>query len=138
MSDNNFVLDGYGIYDVEFELARTTIEQKEKWRDWGKKLPALKLDPDWEIKVIPPFGGALARLVVLKGEMRVSVYFDAYARLGGMYDLENGNPIPYWEIYPAPKGANDCIKRYFLGEEPEMLEDIRKVLNGDRYEDDDW
>lgn len=41
--------------------------------------------------------------------------------------IKNDNPIPYFEIYPAP---DSDTRRYFLNETEEMMNNIRKVLNG--------
>ena len=103
---------------------RLLIESKEKWREWCNKIPALKFDSDWDVKIIPPFGGALARFTVRKGDKHVSVYFDAYSALGAMYD-EAGDPIPYYEVFNG-----EDTPRYYLNEADEMMEYIRSVLNG--------
>jgi hypothetical protein len=105
--------------------AATKVAAIEKWREWSRKMPKLKFDKDWEVAVIPPFGGAMARFVVYKGDKYVSVYFDAYSRLGWMYDDDN-NPIPYWECYPATNGD---AERFLLGQENDLMEEIRNVLN---------
>lgn len=105
-------------------LERSVIESKEEWRSkWVKEIPYLHFDADWEVKIIPPFAGALARFIVKKGDKTVSVYFDGYSQLGWMYD-ENDNPIPYFEIYPY----HDDVKRYYIDETEEMLNDIRAIL----------
>ena len=112
--------------EMDLYLKRSEIETAEKWREWCKRMPDLQFDADWKVRIIPPFAGALARFIVSKGDKHVSVYFDAYSQLGFMYD-ENDNPIPYFEIYPAPD--TDDVRRYYLNETDAMLGDIRKVLN---------
>ncbi len=107
------------------EIERFNIESNEGWRTWAKKMPYLKFDSDWEVAVIPPFAGAIARFVVKKESAYVSIYFDAYSRLGWMWDEEKNEPSPYWEIYPAADGD---VSRYYLGEENQMIDDIRKSL----------
>lgn len=107
------------------EIAAYKVAMLEKWREWGTKIPRLKFDADWEVAIIPPFGGALARFVVYKNGKYVSVYFDAYSRLGSMYD-ENDEPIPYWECYPTSDGE---AERFLLGEEEQLMKEMRKVLN---------
>lgn len=111
---------------INTELIRAQIETSEDWRGWCKKIPELHFDSDWNVKIIPPFAGALIRFVISKNNKSVSVYFDGYSKLGYMYD-ENDNAIPYFEIYPSP---NSDIRRYFLNETEEMMNDIREVLNG--------
>ena len=107
-------------------LERSDIEVKEEWRSrWIEEIPYLQFDSDWEIKIIPPFGGALARFIVKKGDKTVSVYFDGHSKLGWVYD-ESDNPIPYFEIYPYHYDA----KRYYINETDKMLNDIRSALGG--------
>ena len=85
---------------------------------WVSKIPALHFDRDWNVRIIPPFGGALARFQVRKGDNFASVYFDAYDRLG----LEGH---PYFELYPW---END-VKRYSINEVDELIKDIRYLMN---------
>jgi len=75
-------------------LKRLEIEAEEEWREkWIGKIPALTFPEDWEVKIIPPFAGALIRFHVFKGEKWVSVYLDVFGRLAPINN-------PYWEIYP--------------------------------------
>jgi hypothetical protein len=63
------------------------------FREIGNAMPFLRFRPEWEVRVIWPFGGAAARFLVRKGEASVSVYADFDDSLG-CYGA------PYWEIYP--------------------------------------
>lgn len=110
---------------INTELIRAQIETSEDWRGWCKKIPELRFDNDWNVRIIPPFAGALTRFVISKNNKSVSVYLDGYSELGFMYD-KNDNPVPYFEIYPAP---DSDTRRYFLNETEEMMNDIREVLN---------
>ena len=112
--------------EVEFMTWRSKIEEKENWRDWAGVMPALHFDSDWEVKILPPFAGALARFVVRKGEKRVSVYFDAHARLGAMYD-ESGSPEPYFEAYNFELFQEP--ERYLFDQVDMMMNSIREYLN---------
>lgn len=86
------------------------------WRSWTiKSIPFLKLDPDWEICIIAPFGGAMARFVLKKGEHTISVYMDTLAALGCW-------ETPHWEIYP---NATDDNERFALTDPERMLDAIR-------------
>lgn len=105
-------------------ILRSRVEREENWREWCGKIPPLHFDSDWDVYIIPPFGGALTRVVVKKNGKQVSVYFDAYSLLGYMYNEDK--PIPYFEIYPSPDGEP---RRYLLDETERMMEDIRTVLN---------
>lgn len=83
-------------------MLRSCIEHEESWREWCEKIHPLRFDSDWDVYIIPPFGGALTRVVIKKNGKQVSMYFDAYSQLGYMY--HEGKPIPYFEIYPSPDG----------------------------------
>lgn len=108
-------------------LIRSNVEQAEEWRKWCHEIPKLKFDSDWEVRIIPPFGGAIVRFTVSKGDNFASIYFDAYSELGWMYD-EDEKPIPYWEIFTDD--ISGYPHRYLLSETEELLEDIRSIMNG--------
>ena len=113
--------------DYEEELTRYRIETNENWRYWIEHMPALRFDSEWEVKIIPPFAGALARFLVKNihyPNNQVSVYFDSLNRLGIYGTVDN--PEPYFELYPY--GGD--VKRYGIDETDEMMNDIRKILNG--------
>jgi len=73
---------------------RYDVERDEKWREWIKKIPAIQFKPEWRVKVIPPFGGAMARFLVEHNGLTTSVYLDVYETLGC-------HERPYWEVYPV-------------------------------------
>ncbi len=107
------MLDNY----VENSIRRSQVEHDEKWSDIMKEIPPINFDKEWDILVIPPFGGAVARFIVMKDYVRVaSVYLDWYEHLG-IYGE------PYYELHPW----EDDIKRYSLKETIELVEDIRKL-----------
>lgn len=99
------------------EMQRYAIESQEKWRDICKKIPPLNFKKEWDVKIIPPFGGALARFTIDYNGKHISVYLDWYGRLGCMDE-------PYWELYPYEKDT----KRYCLEETGELMKDIETVL----------
>lgn len=105
------------------ELKRGEVEKDEEWKQWCDRIPPLKFDSEWDVKIIPPFLGALARFWINHNDKHVSVYLDGYSRLGWMVD-DAGDPIPYYEMYDG----NDCT-RYYLDEVDTMMADIRRVLN---------
>jgi len=72
---------------------RYDIETREEWRKWMGRIPAIEFPAGWQVKVIPPFGGAMARFRVLAGGKDISVYLDVFDRLGCV-------GAPYWEVYP--------------------------------------
>lgn len=94
---------------------RAEYESLMEHRKWAQQMPKLKLDPDWEIKIIPPFGGAVVRFVIIQGDKSVSVYLDCYGLIGCI-------DHPYWEIYPDKEGD---VERY-------DMDDIEGLINGIR------
>ena len=100
---------------------RRSIERKEQWETWGKCIPALHFKPEWEVKIIPPFMGAMVRFYINYNNKHVSVYLDCYGRLGCV-------DIPYYEMYDG-----EDTHRYIMsnnGDIDQMMDDIDKVLNG--------
>lgn len=108
-----------------FEVANiiSNYERVQESRKWMHELPALHFEKEWDVKIIPPFGGAVIRFWIYHNNKSVSVYFDAYSELGYMVD-ENDNPIPYFEYYDG----DECY-RYYMDESEKMMEDIRRFLN---------
>jgi hypothetical protein len=101
---------GYGRHD---------IERVENWRKIAGEMPYMRFPKDWEVSVIPPFAGAVARFWVRKGAGEVSIYADYYERLGCWNE-------PHWEIYPDADGDN---ARFSIATETEeMLAAIGKSL----------
>lgn len=95
-------------------IDRYKIESTEKWSSWIEKIPFLKFPSDWEIKIIPPFAGAMARFQARLGKASVSVYLDVYENLG----FFGGEP--YWEIYPY----NEDIYRVHMDDTDELIKRI--------------
>jgi hypothetical protein len=103
----------------DYWLARPQLERRENWRTIAGEMPYLRFPRDWEVAVVPPFGGAVARFWVRKGAAQVSVYADYYERLGCWSE-------PHWEIYPS---AEDDNERFSIAtESDEMLKAITKSL----------
>ena len=110
---------------------RVKIEKMEKWKEWNKRMPILHFDKEWDVKIIAPFMGALARFVVDYNGKHVSVYFDAYSTMAYMYKGET--PIPYWEIYDGKD-----VERFNFTQEAadEMMKRIKEILKGESDEND--
>jgi hypothetical protein len=96
-------------------------------RTWSGKIPYLKFPNDVEVKVIPPFSGAVVRFLVKKGEKSVSCYLDCYGILGAM-------DKPYWEIYPYEGDTYRC----YIDETDDLMEKIVEELNRDTSVETDW
>lgn len=100
-------------------MKRVEVESAENWSDICKEVPALNFKPEWEVKIIPPFGGAVARFQIEKnGKFVCSIYLDWYDKLGIFGE-------PYYELYPWESD----IKRYSLSETDELLADIETLFN---------
>jgi hypothetical protein len=87
---------------------RSEVDKEEEWDEWLLKIPKIKFKEDWEVRIIPPFGGAMARFWIDKGDKHVSVYLDCYQRLG-YFGGHNGEP--YWELYPYHGDTYRCAMR---------------------------
>ena len=108
---------------LEVSKIISDYERVQESRKWMKEIPALHFEKEWNVRIIPPFCGAVIRFWIDHNDKYVSVYFDAYSELGYMYD-ENDNPIPYFEYYDG----EDCY-RYLMNESEKMMEDIKNFLN---------
>lgn len=109
--------------NIDTSMLISRCEQIQEYRQWCKELPAFNFDKEWNVQIIPPFGGAIIRFCIEHNGKQVSVYFDAYAELGYMVD-ENDEPIPYFEYYDGTD-----IYRYYLNESNRMMADIGEYLN---------
>lgn len=117
---------------VRDSLILSRTEQILNYREWMTKLPAFHFDKEWDVRIIPPFGGAIIRFTIEYKGKHISVYFDAYSNLGFVYEDNNGEkPIPYFEYYDG-----DNIHRYYLNEADQMMEDIREFLNGENKDEE--
>ena len=76
--------------NIESLKDRYNVEKREEWRRWCEEIPELQFPSSWNVKIIPPFGGAMVRFIINE---KISVYLDCYDSLGFMGE-------PYWEIYP--------------------------------------
>ena len=76
---------------------------REDHAEWGDKIPYIKFPDTFKVKVLPAFGGAVARFRVsdLEEKASVSVYLDCYDALGCYRE-------PYWEVYPIDEDTFRC------------------------------
>ncbi len=58
------------------------IDRDDKWLEWECKIPELNFDSSWNVRIIPPFAGALIRFKVFKGDKYCSVFLDVFNNLG--------------------------------------------------------
>jgi hypothetical protein len=83
-------------------------EKLHEWDKWLPEIPYINFPSSWDVKIIPPFRGAICRFrVKLKNvendENFISVYLDCYDQLGFFGE-------PYWEIFPIQSGDVYKIK----------------------------
>lgn len=116
MATRTFDFENFGSF-----FNRTMLESSEKWTEWAQEIPSLSFKPDWKVKIIPPYGGAMARFVVSRGSTYVSVYLDVNDSLGVC-------GYPYWEIYPYKGEAFRCS----IDEVDELIEAIDLSLGNKR------
>lgn len=87
--------------------------------DWAYRLPALQFPAEWNVVIVPPFGGALIRFHVLRsGNESISVYLDVEDNLGSVGE-------PYWELYPNDEGG---CSRHLMDETDALLAEIASLL----------
>lgn len=99
---------------------RYSVEKNEDWRRWVKEVPVITFKSGWEVRIIPPFAGAMARfLVSCPGtDEEISVYLDCHDALGYM-------GYPYWEAYPI----DGDTARFDMADTVGLVECIDKELN---------
>lgn len=102
-------------------LARRAVETDEEWRNMYDEIPFLHFEKEWEIKIVPPFGGATIRFFVHYMNKDISVYLDWFDNLGCVGE-------PYWEVYEYDSGAD--VTKFGLNETKEMMAHIKKCLEG--------
>jgi hypothetical protein len=92
-------------------------DTKFRTREISEKMPYLKLDEGWDIKILPPFAGASSRFWIKFLNAEVSIYADFFDNCGYVGS-------PYWEVYPY---ANDVF-RCAINNTEELLKAIRQSI----------
>ena len=93
------------------------VERIMEYNKWCGEIPHIKFPTDWEVQIIPPFAGAVARFKIRKGDANVSIYLDCYDRLG-CYGQ------PYWEVYPH----HDDVFRCDMADTDSLLKAIAESI----------
>ncbi len=77
-------------------------DRAQEHMKWLKEIPFIKFPDGWEIKMSPPFHGAIVRFRVKKSEtVDVSIYLDCYDYIGSFGE-------PYWEVYRYDGDVGRC------------------------------
>ena len=98
---------------------RETEPGYRKWlEEWTPKIPTIQFPSDWNIKIVPNFGGSLVRFRVISGKRDISVYLDVDSSLG--YYLDG----PYWEVYPS----GDDVSRVAMANVKGLIDVIQGEL----------
>ena len=104
---------------LELLEAQLLIEKEREYARWYKEIPYIRFPASWEVKVIPPFRGAIVRFRVRNTRGKeISVYLDCYDTLG-CYGS------PYWEIFPA---ADNDIARYAMNDIDGLLKGLKASM----------
>lgn len=117
--------DGSSVdFEHHFKIlqARALIEGHYEWHKWIKEIPYIKFPGNWDVKAIPPFGGAIVRYMIKHENPQsegVSIYLDCYGELGAVNE-------PYWEIYPDIDGD---VFRCGINDTDELLERLHIILD---------
>lgn len=97
--------------------AQIRIEKEMEYDRWYKEIPFIRFPASWEVKIVPPFRGAVVRFRVRNARGKeISVYLDCYDNLGHY-------GAPYWEIYPNAEGD---ISRYPMRDVDGLLDGIKR------------
>lgn len=105
------------------------VEKEMEYMKWVEAIPYINFPDKYEIKIIPPFRGAIVRFIVQIREQPElgtrSVYLDCYDRLGHFGE-------PYWELYPC---AGEDVYRCRMDDVQALLEAIeesycKEAMNG--------
>lgn len=102
--------------EVMETMGRLKLEQSEGWRSIVNDIPYLNFPKSWQVKMVPPYHGAVCRFHVKHKDKEISVYLDWFENLG-YYDGK-----PYWEIYPV-KGDT---QRFDLKDTAGIIDAIKK------------
>lgn len=94
-------------------------KRDDYYREWVEKIPRVRFDPEWDVRAIPPFGGALVRYKVRHNGAFVSIYLDGDNSLG------YGPEPAYWEVYPYEGDVWRCR----IDETESLVEAIRESIN---------
>jgi hypothetical protein len=81
-------------------------------------IPNLKFNKEWEIKIIPPFGGALVRFMAYCNKKSASIHLDINDSLGYM-------GFPYWEVYAC---NDDEVFRCPMEDADQLISHIETAL----------
>lgn len=92
------------------------------------KIPPLHFKTEWDVRIIPPFGGAMMRFTVDHNGKHVSVYCDFFQNLGCFRG-------PYWEMYPRSYKWNGepytDVMRFALNDTESLIANIDAELRGE-------
>lgn len=98
------------------------------------EIPPIHFKPEWDVRIIPPFGEAMMRFWVDHNGKRISVYCDFFGNLGYFGDE------PYWEMFPRSYKGNgehepySDVMRFALNDTESLVKEIDAELRGEEAE----
>lgn len=101
-------------------MLHVQMSKEFEWEKWYKEIPFLTFPDHLEVKIIPPFTGAIVRFLVRDKKYHgaeVSIYLDCYSILGA-------SSKPYWEVYPYEGDVFRCG----MNETEELVESIEHSI----------
>ena len=107
--------------DNESMIRRAEAALWKRYREWSYKIPHVPFRHEWDVRAVPPHGGAMVRYHVRYKDAFVSVYLDCYDRLGWVGS-------PYWEIHPGETGRDCDCDRFLLDETQELVGGIARSI----------
>ena len=101
------------MFDIDNKwLLSSQVMTTFEYRKWASEMPAINFKEEWDVKMLPPFGGAVARFSIECNGKHISVYLDCYDMLACYGE-------PYWEMYPY----EDDVARF-------PMADVKSLLAG--------
>jgi hypothetical protein len=67
--------------------------------------PTINFPPDWDVRIVPSRLADI-KFHVLHSKGYVSVFADYSNKLGVFF--KDGEPVPYWEVYPINGDVGRC------------------------------
>ena len=104
---------------LEYKDLETVFKAESimEYYKWVKEIPFIKFKAHWNVKITPPFAGAVVRFRIESNGVELSVYLDCYDRLGYFGE-------PYWELFPH----NDDVFRCKMNDTESLLKAISESL----------
>lgn len=74
--------------NVNKTLTIAKAEEFHEYRKWANELPALHFDKEWDVKIIPPFAGAIIRFWINYNIKNGILYVTLYEKINPRPDFK--------------------------------------------------